>query len=260
MEKKYFFFDIDGTLTDGKSFMGGIPQSTKDAIQELKKNGHEVAIATGRPYVAAKVFAKDAGIENVVCNGGYTCVLNGEIIANKGMELKDCHHLMQECLGKDIPFLVAYQDDFVFYTHNDTFFTLVNRDEFHADVKVIDNFDYFACPEIFRMMIAIDRGYEDKIEHYGSLVPSRYHDHYVIVEPDDKYEGVLQMVKALKGNEKDIVVFGDGMNDVTMFQSAPISIAMGNGVNTLKELADFVTKRSDEDGIAFALKHFGWIS
>ncbi|MEG0274914.1 MAG: HAD hydrolase family protein, partial [Longicatena sp.] len=80
------------------------------------------------------------------------------------------------------------------------------------------------------------------------------------VEPDDKYEGVLQMVKALKGNEKDIVVFGDGMNDVTMFQSAPISIAMGNGVDTLKELADFVTKRSDEDGIAFALKHFGWIS
>ncbi|MEG0736745.1 MAG: HAD hydrolase family protein [Longicatena sp.] len=166
MEKKYFFFDIDGTLTDGKSFMGGIPQSTKDAIQELKKNGHEVAIATGRPYVAAKVFAKDAGIENVVCNGGYTCVLNGEIIANKGMELKDCHHLMQECLDKDIPFLVAYQDDFVFYTHNDTFFTVVNRDEFHADVKVIDNFDDFACPEIFRMMIAIDRGYEDKIEHY----------------------------------------------------------------------------------------------
>lgn len=259
MNKKYFFFDIDGTLTDGKLFNGGIPQSAIDAIAKLKENGHEVAIATGRPYVAAKVFAKEAGIENIVCNGGYTCYLHGEFIRNKGMNLQDCHHLIQECLDKDIPFIVATSDDFVFYAKDHSFLSAIQGDECHAKIEVVPDMDFFALPDIFRMMVAIDRGNEDCIEEYGSLVPSRYHDHHVIIEPDDKYDGVLHMLKTLQGNEEDVVVFGDGMNDVKMFEHAPFSIAMGNGVEVLKEMASFVTKRSDEDGLAYALQHFGWI-
>lgn len=46
MEKKYLFFDIDGTLTDRAT--GGIVPSAKDALQRLEENGHFVAIATGR--------------------------------------------------------------------------------------------------------------------------------------------------------------------------------------------------------------------
>ena len=34
---------------------------------------------------------------------------------------------------------------------------------------------------------------------------------------------------------------------------------MGNGIEALKRKATFVTKRSDEDGIEYACKHFGWI-
>lgn len=259
MNKKYFFFDIDGTLTDGKSFRGGIPESAKAAISKLRQNGHEVAIATGRPYVAAKEFAALAGIDNIVCNGGYTCYVNGTFTRNKGMDLKDCHSLIRECLEKDIPLIVAASDDFIFYTHNDHFKRAIQGDECHADIRIQSDLDYFALPDIFRMMIAIDRGHEDIIADYGSLVPSRYHDHHVMIEPDDKYEGVKHMLDVLQGREEDVVVFGDGMNDIKMFASAPMSIAMGNGVESLKEMADYVTLRSDEDGLAYALKHFGWI-
>ena len=80
-----------------------------------------------------------------------------------------------------------------------------------------------------------------------------------LVEPDDKYKGIERMVKMLGGDVKDIVVFGDGINDIKMFQKAPFKIAMANACDELKELADFITHDSDEDGIEFALKHFGWI-
>lgn len=259
MNKKYFFFDIDGTLTTGKSFFGGIPQSAIDAISKLKEQGHIVSIATGRPYVAAKQFAKDAGIDNIVCNGGYTCYLQGEFIRNKGMEQSECHNVIQECLDKHIPFVIAPSDAFVFYTHNEAFLNTVIQEELHAEIIVDEQLDYFKFPTIFRMLIAIERGCEEGIEAFGKLIPSRYHESYVMVEPDDKYDGVLHMVNALQGNESDIVVFGDGMNDVTMFEKAPISIAMGNGVDKLKDMATYVTKRSDEDGLAYALEHFGWI-
>ena len=67
------------------------------------------------------------------------------------------------------------------------------------------------------------------------------------------------MIKQLKGKHEDVVVFGDGRNDIKMFQVAAFSIAMGNAIDEVKNVADYVTKDSDQDGIYEAMKHFGWI-
>ena len=52
MEKKYLFFDIDGTLTNRAT--GEIVPSAKEALQRLEENGHFVAIATGRAHYKAQ--------------------------------------------------------------------------------------------------------------------------------------------------------------------------------------------------------------
>ena len=44
-----------------------------------------------------------------------------------------------------------------------------------------------------------------------------------------------------------------------MFKDEWTSIAMGNGRDELKQLATFVTKNVDDDGIYYACKHFGFI-
>ena len=46
MKRKYFFFDIDGTLTDNKTRQ--IVPSAQEALLKLEKAGHFVSIATGR--------------------------------------------------------------------------------------------------------------------------------------------------------------------------------------------------------------------
>ena len=51
MNRKFFFFDIDGTLAVGTPGRQYIPESTKKAIRMLKEQGHFVAIATGRRCV-----------------------------------------------------------------------------------------------------------------------------------------------------------------------------------------------------------------
>ena len=73
------------------------------------------------------------------------------------------------------------------------------------------------------------------IRDYHSLVPMRYHETYVVVEPDDKFHGIETMMRHWRGNLQDVVVFGDGLNDVKMFQQAAFSIAMGNAVAELKQ-------------------------
>ena len=55
------------------------------------------------------------------------------------------------------------------------------------------------------------------------------------------------------------IAFGDGGNDTSMILQAGIGIAMGNAIEPLKQVADYVTASIDDDGIAEALRHFGVI-
>ena len=79
------------------------------------------------------------------------------------------------------------------------------------------------------------------------------------MEPADKSVGIKAMVDHLGGDYKDVVVFGDEKNDISMFRKEWTSIAMGNAIEDLKKLADYVTDDCDKDGIYNACKHFGWI-
>lgn len=49
--------------------------------------------------------------------------------------------------------------------------------------------------------------------------------------------------------------FGDGENDVDFLREATHSVAMGNGVDNVKAVSSFTTKKVDEDGIYHALVH-----
>ena len=55
------------------------------------------------------------------------------------------------------------------------------------------------------------------------------------------------------------MAFGDGGNDKTMLEYVGLGIAMGNAVEDVKEIADYITDSVSEDGIYTALVHYGFI-
>ena len=83
---------------------------------------------------------------------------------------------------------------------------------------------------------------------------------YCIYQYDEKKKGIMLMMDHLNAPYEDVVVFGDGMNDLVMFDPLWTSIAMGNGKEKLKEKADYVTEANVDDGIEKACRHFGWIA
>ena len=70
--KKILFFDIDGTLIECNLDIYSITENTRNALDRLKENGHDVFLATGR----CKCFITE-GVMNypfsgyVTCNGAY---------------------------------------------------------------------------------------------------------------------------------------------------------------------------------------------
>ena len=53
--------------------------------------------------------------------------------------------------------------------------------------------------------------------------------------------------------------FGDDVQDASMKGVVGTFVCMGNGKPEVKEQADYVTRRIDEDGVREALRHFGYI-
>ena len=57
------------------------------------------------------------------------------------------------------------------------------------------------------------------------------------------------MMDMLDADVRDVIVFGDSLNDLSMFHDDWTKVAMGNAAPELKALADYVTTDVDKDGI-----------
>lgn len=252
--KKYIFFDIDGTLTNANP--GGIvTESTKRALKKLKENDHFVAIATGRSHYLADPFAKENGFEHMVSNGGNALTMNGTLQSLDPLDLEICNEIIDECLQKNIPFAVSLENEPKLYT------SYPKKINLPMEVVVIQDLtiDFHNVDQILKVLVFCDEKQESNMRSIHKMKYMRYHQDHLIIEPMDKYKGIEKMVEYVGGNKADIVVFGDGKNDISMMEQAPFSIAMGNAIDEVKQVANYVTAKNTEDGIEKACKYFGWI-
>jgi Cof subfamily protein (haloacid dehalogenase superfamily) len=72
----------------------------------------------------------------------------------------------------------------------------------------------------------------------------------------NKGNGLKVMAEYFDIPLEDTVAIGDQQNDVPMFKVAGLSIAMGNAVEEIKKMCDFVTLTNDENGVAYAINHY----
>ena len=74
-----------------------------------------------------------------------------------------------------------------------------------------------------------------------------------------KAEGMARFLSKLHVPKEEIFAIGDSENDLPMFSMAGTTICLGDGVETVKQQADYVTDPVLSDGVFNALRHFGLI-
>lgn len=70
-----------------------------------------------------------------------------------------------------------------------------------------------------------------------------------------KGNAIKALCKRLQISLEEVIVFGDSLNDKSMFEVAGYSIAMGNASDELKNLADKVTLDNNSGGILHELRN-----
>lgn len=248
---------MDGTLSTEWPFT--IPDSTKLAIQALRKNGHFVSIATGRPIDVINEYARILDIDTYVCNGGAVVVENYQKIIKEELNQECSFALLEYLENRKIPYAVSVDEKFTFYHHKGETYPEWMPQLFIDEVMSEVEYDYTNLPPIQRICI-MDKPEVLKEFGHEDFVNQGYDIGLFMIEPDDKFHGIETLMDYYGYPKEEVVVFGDGENDIKMFKASPFSIAMGNSVPQLKEIADYVTSNVDEDGILNACLHFGWIN
>ncbi|WP_297079645.1 Cof-type HAD-IIB family hydrolase [uncultured Enterococcus sp.] len=257
MQKKYFFFDIDGTLTDRAT--NEIIPSAKQALEELQQKGHFVAIATGRAHYKARPIMERLGLHNMVCAGGGAIVVDDQLISNRPLALEKAKQIAIEADSLGLGVLFATKDSDEVISRDELFIKQVGKRQEPTTYRIDSKLAIEELEQIYKLYIALPQ--TSKIElTTKELLPSLYYvPEYLMYQIDEKDRGIRELMAYLHAPTEDVVVFGDDTNDLVMFGQEWFSIAMGNGTKALKDKADYITATNLEDGIYKACQHFGWI-
>lgn len=254
-KKKYIFFDIDGTLTSHTK-RDFISESTLQAIDQLKAKGHFVSLATGRSVFLAKEVAPRVNINNLVCEGGNGLIINGELHSYEPLNQEKVITIIEKCEEVGLSWAISNEDSPVVLTKDKSFVEHMTKVPFITRIEYDETYDFRNETSARRVFIENKPEVIQSINEIKEIGLMVYHGSlFGLVEPDDKYKGIKKMVEFLGGQEEDIIVFGDGMNDIKMFEKAAFSVAMGNAEEELKKLASYITDDADSDGIYNACRH-----
>ena len=222
----------------------------------LKNKGIKVVAATGRPLSMCKEL-QELGIETfITANGGYV-KHNQEVIHKVPMDKNIIEEVME--------FAKLQNNGLSFYTEEFSMNGVTETEILRALQETLFLKDYPETndlvhnQEVFLMcLFAKDEMVEKYIHKFPHLTFKRWHPYVLNVLKEDvsKSLAIMKTLEFFGIDKSEAIAFGDGENDIDMLELVGFGIAMGNANETLKNVADFVTKKSSEDGIEYALKKF----
>ena len=254
MRRRYFFFDIDGTLAPDGTLR--VPESTVKCLDALRRAGHFTSLATGRLQADAARFAAQHGFSALVADGGQSAALNGKLLFMDSLPVASCAALTRQLDSLGIPWAVTVSNETVRLSPDERFAQAAGDSYFTTEIA--PGLEPGTQSSIYKVFIACTPEQERRID-FGDLPTVRFSSHVMFIEPTDKAHGIRRMMDAIGAPYEAVVVFGDGTNDLKMFDPLWLSIAMGNARPALKKAADYVTTACDADGIWNACRHFGWV-
>lgn len=267
MNKKLVALDLDGTTLNDNS---KISVETKEVITSLRKKGHIVSIVTGRPFRNSYYYYDELKLDSPIVNfNGAWCHVPTQ---------PDWSHHYHKTLSKDLALsmlslksnpevqLIAAESQQAIYIEGEY---VPYPDFFPEGIQVSKQLR----PEILTEdptsvgVFTTTRDYQPYIEQkiveqYGNAVEVRTWGGEtpcleVVAAGVQKALGLERIASFYGIDRKDILAFGDQENDYEMIQYAGHGVVMSNGIQSLKDIADDVTRVTNhENGVADYLSSY----
>jgi len=260
--------DIDGTLLDKN---GAISAEDKDALARAGDLGIQVSLSTGRVIQAC------SGIINQLSLDGYHMFFDGALVANPGKgEEVYVKPVSEECVRQAIEFAHRNEIDLDLYSatryfiERETWATDIRRQFFGLQPTIVDFTQLWQRERIIKGTLVVFSA-EEKARadsfylHFKSSLNFSWTktpaypgvDFINVIAPEVSKGKALEALASFLGIPlTEVIAIGDGANDISLLSKAGLAIAMGNAVDEVKAVADYVTLDVDHSGVAAAINRF----
>ena len=274
--------DMDGTLLNDKM---QVSDENASAIRQAQESGIEFIVATGRGLSEAKPLLADQQLHTayVTLNGAMVYDEAGNLVVSipipddltkQSMALLDERNLYYELVTNHGIFSnsrvrrIQNVADLLVNLNPDTNYKLAvalasARLEI-MNINYVDNYqDVLANPELKVMKIitfnTADPTALSEPKHIlldtGKLMVTSSSRNNIEINSIEAQKGIaLAKYAAQKGyGMESVMSIGDNFNDESMIRDAKYSVAMGNAVQPIKDLAWFITATNTNNGVALAI-------
>lgn len=237
-----------------------VPASTFEAIKKAQEKGVKIFVATGRPK---GVLYRGNNINEIdfdgyaTMNGQYCYTKDGEVLYKKHLERKDMEDLVKFLEKKNFP-CIFFEEEEIYINYIDEKVEKLMKD---VNLELPDTKDIKRVIEndIYQLNPYVDNQLEKELmEVLPNCEATRWSPLFIDVIPKNggKHKAIEKLIEYYGYTKEEVMAFGDGGNDKSMIEYVGIGVAMGNAVEELKNVADYITDTVDNDGIMKALKHF----
>jgi Cof subfamily protein (haloacid dehalogenase superfamily) len=256
---KAAFFDIDRTLLSHAT--NSVPASAKYALEELRRRGVLVFVATGRDITVLRQMKplQDIAFDGAITLNGQFCFDRNGIIYANPIPRSDIALLLSHLEDHPIPCGFIEAEQMYMNFHNERVWRV--HKAIHSAPPALGDLRRGYDHDIFQILLYLTDDELAGLPPLPHVKSTKWHDGGIDMIPSNggKAIGIQKVLEHYGIGKSETIAFGDGDNDVDMFHAVEISVAMGNACDAVKAEANYVTTDVDEDGIYNALKHFALI-
>ncbi len=252
-------FDLDGTLLNSNHEVSG---ENLKALQQLIAKDILVILVSGRMHQSMKPISDLIGLENPIIsyNGGMVKhAVTDRVLYHTPVPAEYAAAIIRDCKEQDLHLNFCLNDELYVANRNEWSELYEVRTGVSAtavgDLQKLSGEEptkllIIHPPEKLQTLLA-----QFKSTYSGKLYVTQTQPEYIeFMNPNvSKGSALTALVKQLNIPIKEAIAFGDSYNDESLLKTAGFGIAMRNGVQQVKNCADYITASNDENGVAKAI-------
>ncbi|MBE4703968.1 HAD-IIB family hydrolase [Spiroplasma platyhelix] len=266
-QKRLILVDLDGTAlkNNGKE----IHPDTINALKKATEQGHIVCIVTGRPHRGSIKFYNQLGLKTLLCNFNGGHIHDPDIKHFKRLIFPVSEAIIKAILHEDYIFnnidnaIIEYYNKAVCWKQDEFFETYFHLNTIANDTFTISKLirewkgNANAILIQFKEETNLDQVWRD-LEKYSNSIkvntwkPYANNKEKLIFEISSKFidKGMTARILAQYYNVdiRDVIAYGDEINDKEMLMAVGYGVAMKNGHTVIKSIANDITKLTNDEG------------
>lgn len=259
---KMIAIDIDDTLLNDDLL---VSEATKEALAAARDLDTIITLATGRMYASAQAVARQLALNVPLITYQGALIknlLDETVLYERYVPKSITQYIFDYAQKHDLHIQAYYDDQLVVPEANELVYDYVAQSAIPYHVE--PDFQSIVTQPMSKLLFIDEPQVLDDI---AKELTSNIGDQVHLTKSKPHYLEVLHL-EATKGHAiaflakhygldlSQVIAIGDSWNDLQMIEAAGLGVAMGNAVEPLKEIADYITTSNNDNGVQHVIERF----